>query len=719
MSNTKIQDSRSGWLDWVGLVSLIACGALLGVYLVTYHGVGAAVGFKTVLAVYFLCFVPGYLVQRYVFGLRNLPRFEQMLSSLLLGVFLTPIVWYLCCWLEISTVFFPLIVAIGVSVPWVCGWFRGTLWSTDGANKLGAPGDAAILWLALGMAVLWSYSMSVVELRDSQAFIMPFGDHAFHVSLIAELGRGVPAQTLPFVAGAERFSYHEMPDVWCEMMRRATGADLQTAYFYLALTLRYVFMSIAIYLGLVRRFGRPAALMGVCFTLAVVGHVSLPSRDVMFSNSLLFYLHCSYPTAFGLTAVFLILYYVSLLKLQEPRPLLLLASVLSVVLLWYKANFAMVLAPAVAVLSLMVLRRQKDYRWWWVCVGTQALLTSIRVWQLSHADFAQVMTIRPLAFLIWWWDLLAVPSGWPTATLQAIRVTVEGWPSVLQWPVVLAVCLIHRFHIGLLAGVYLLVRLRRKTHEERGNLADSLTLLILVCTIAGFVLFPVAEGMVWNVSLSLWALVCAILFSLVGVMVYGGIVRALHGTRFVAFGCIVIVLLASIGNAYGLRMRAVWQTRYRSDVITEDVFECYRFIRNNTEPEAMILQPEPEGTATAGMLTQRRIVLDYDHSWSVNFFNTRPILADIKHFYRGSDDASKFLRRYGVDYVVADLSEESMRPPATFLIPIFQRGSAVVFRIDKGKLRARQRTAVPPTDDVQDGIVRVNGVSNAAGSERG
>ena len=452
------ENAKARRLDRLGPLSLIGCLLLLVAYLVFYHGLEPMVGCKAVACLYFLCFVPGYLAQRYLFRLQGLPKFETLLSSLLLGVLLTPFVWYAFCRLGISAIFFPMVLAIGLAVACSAAWHRRKPPQGDNAESLVTPADAAILWLSLAMAVLWSYSMTVVEMQDGQVHVMPYVDHAFHATLIAELARGVPAQTVPFVAGAQQLAYHYMPHMWCDMIRRATGADLQSAYFFIALTFRYLFVSLAVYLALVPRFGRMAALTGVGFTLAVVGYVGHAGAAVMFSNSLLGYLHGNYPAWFGLTGVFLILYYVSRIDSDKPRAPLLLASILSVSLLWYKANFALTIAPAVAILSLFVLGKRRDYRWWVLCVGVQALLTGLRLWELSSADFSQTIIWQPVVFLVWWWDIMSVPSGWPTAVLNAIRQSIETLPSVFQWPMVLAGCLLHRFHVGLIAVFYLLAR---------------------------------------------------------------------------------------------------------------------------------------------------------------------------------------------------------------------------------------------------------------------
>ena len=667
--------------SWFGPMSLIACPVLLIAYLVFYHGLHPLVGAKAAGALYFLCFVPGYVLQRGLFRLKGLSPFETMVSSLLLGLLLTPLVWTVLCCLGLSAIFFPLVIVLGLAVPVFRRWHHRILRQPGGLAQVVAPADAPILWLALAIGMLWSYSISVVEIRDGQAYIIPYCDHTWHAAMAGEYARGVPAQAVPCIVGAKKWAYHYMPHVWCDMMRRATGADLQSAFFHIALTFRYPFVCLACYLALVRRFGRGAALTGVVFTFAVVGYVG-HQGGVLLTNGLPRYLYENYPCAFGLVGVFLILYYVSVMKSDGPRVPLLLASVLSAVLLWYKANFALAVAPAVAVLSLVVLGKQRDYRWLLLCWGVQGLATGLRCWELATSDVRVPLIAQPLGFLTWWWDSLAAPEGWPAAALTAVRQAVDSLPVLVRWPAVLAVCFIHMFHISLVTLPYLLLRRRGGTTRFPINRADLLTLLILLFICAVWLISPQHREFAWIACFPLWFLVYALLFSLTGTLVYALVRRAMHSGKAVAVTTSAVLLFACVVNAQELRLRAVWQTRYRSDVISADLYDCYRYINTSTPLDSVILDPRCQERTTAGMLTERRMVLEREPNFHWQY-NTAPILADVKQFYGKTDaqTARAILDRYGVDYVVADLSTGWEPPNPPLLSPVFRRGDAAVFLV--------------------------------------
>ncbi|UCE60094.1 MAG: hypothetical protein JSU63_21950 [Phycisphaerales bacterium] len=687
LTNEQIQYPGS---RWIALLSLVGCIAALGFFLVGYLGLAPIAACKALGALYFLCLAPGYLLQCGLFRLTSPRPFEGLLSAFLLGLLITPLVWYALCWMDAKWSFLPLVLLCGTVTPVAFGWHRLALRRRKTGPRMFTAHDTPILWLAVAVAMLWSYSLSVVELRDDQAFIMPHGDHSLHVALIGELARGVPAEALPFVAGAKKWAYHDIPDVWCDLVRRATGTDAETAYFHIALPLRYVFLSLACYLALVHRFGRPAALVGVVFTLAVVGYAGHP-REAMFSNSLLFYLHSSYPSAFGLVTVFLTTYYVSLIDSADWRVPLLLGSILSVVLLWYKANFALVVAPAVALVSIITLARRRDYRWLLACIGTMIVLASIRQWQLSSADFGQPFIMRPLLFLVWWWDnIIKMPQGWPTTALDHVRLFVERLPSALQWPAVLAVCMIHRFHVGLIAVAFLILGCARTRGGSHRDPAAQLTLLILLFIVVGFVCFPVVEWFTGNVSAANWSLSCALLFPLVGVIVYRTSCRMFRRGRFVAVATSVVLLAAAVANVYALRTRAVWQTRVRHDAISQDLYACYQHIKTSTPNTAVILEPRYTGWTTAGMLTQRRIVLERDDTWRY-FYDTTPIRAHVERFYGQVDpeSARAILGRYGVDYVVADLSTGWQPPSGELLTMTFRQGDAAVYQVKRDTLASK------------------------------
>ncbi|MCH7817279.1 MAG: hypothetical protein IIC60_11990, partial [Proteobacteria bacterium] len=176
------------------------------------------------------------------------------------------------------------------------------------------PGDAALLWLALLLMVIWSYETTLVEVRDGRAYTVLFHDLLMPAALVGEFSRGIPLGAVPFVEGVEKFSYHYMSMVWCDMMRHVAGTDAMTAYFHLALPLRYVFMAFGGYLVLVRRFGRTSALAGVACMLALVDPVRY-----FFSGGALILLHYGYTASFGLIGTLLSVFYVSTVCKEHRR----------------------------------------------------------------------------------------------------------------------------------------------------------------------------------------------------------------------------------------------------------------------------------------------------------------------------------------------------------------------------------------------------------------
>ncbi len=678
---------RGRWGDvarWFGPLSLLLCPLLLAAYLAWHHGVQGVVALKAVAALYFLCFAPGYAVMRYVFGIRRLRGWQQAIASFVLGVVVTPPVWYLLRWVNWEWLFVPTMVLLGVALFWHGRWIR--LLKCRRLVRLVRPGDGMILWLALGLAVLWSYSMTVVEFKDGEAHIMPYRDHASHFTVINELGRAMPLEALPFVAGATGFGYHLMPDVWCDMIRHATGTDSQTAYFFIALTIRYIFFSMACYLSLLPRFGRAAAFSGVLVTLAAAGSLSYAVgmlKTVMFSNWLLHYLHCNYPAAFGLSIVFMIIFLVSLKSRVELERRLFLVSFLSGLLLWYKANLTLAVAPAVALLVTITLWRRRAYGWWAACAGMQCGLAALRQLELSQVDCGPALIFQPGAFLAWWWDrLVAVLPGWPMDSLIGDGQAVELLSAPWQWLAVLIICCVSMFHVGLVAVPYLFARCGVKRFGATANGGDLLCVLILVITVLGWMVFPVQELEPGNISFALRVLVCAVVFPICGVMLWGIVNWARSRGRLVTAVVAASVGVCCVADLPQLEKSALWHTRYRHDVVSRGFYDCCRYIRDNAADDAVVIQPRPDSPWTVGLLTQRRIVLEMEQLWRDGFFNTIPLLADVKHFFSTADPAlaRRIVERYGVDYVVAD-TRSSELPDGEWLEVVYRSGDSVVMRV--------------------------------------
>jgi len=674
----------------IGPASLIFCPLLLIGYLSFRYGFDAGAGLRAMAAIYALCVIPGYVVQRFVFRIQAATPFEGLLSSLLLGTLLSPLLWFTLCWIGLSSVFYPAMFALALAVPFACGWHRQ--WA-DRLLRLVSPAETPILWLALALAVLWSCQLDLVSIRDGQVTLLPHNDHMCQTSLIAELARGVPPATVPFIAIADKWAYHHLPDVWCDMIRRVAGTDARDAYFFLALPLRYVFVCFACYLALVRRFGRASAVVGAGCVLAFVGYHGSP---FVLTNWLLTYLYWNFPCSFGLIGVFLILYYVSTIRPDRPRGPLLLISILSVLLFWHKANFALATAPAVSILCAVILLRRRDVRWLLVCGTAQALLVAIRYLDVSTADLPAPLVFEPLRFVqyMWWKGTLWLKAldeagaGWlslPVQALLTIRRNVDALPALLKWPAIFMLCVAYLFHLGIAVGVYARLRCGFGRLRSHASAVDALMLLILAFCVAGFVVFPIQKGLVWNVSMHNFALVCALLFVLMGPALCDVVVRLRgKGRRSVAVGTALLVA-AFVGNAYALGRKALGPTADVQDVISEGQYACYRYIEAATSQDAMVLQPRFEqGLFTAGLLTQRRVVLEWGAPVWEDRVDLQPILSDLRGFYRGiaAHKDREILERYDVDVVVAKWSLPQREGYAPFLTEVFRHGDMAVFCVD-------------------------------------
>jgi len=677
------------WRDTVGLASLVACPVVLIAYLFLDHGLDLMVGFRAVGSLYVLGVIPGYLAQRMIFGVRAASPFETLLSSMLLGTLLTPVLWYTLCWLGLSSFFAPLMIVLALAVPLVRGWHR-----QPGARLIGlvTASDAPVLWVALGMTVLWSLPISVVEVQDGRILIMATSDHILHTMLVGELARGVPAATVPYIVGADQWAYHMMPDVWCDLIRRAAGTDAPTAYFYLALPLRYVLLSLACYLALVRRFGRTGAIVGVLCMLTFVGW---PKR-ILFDNWLLTFLHWNVTLAFGLVGVFLILYYVSMTDPVRPRRPLLLAAILSALLLWYKANLALVVAPAVAVVCLIVLVKRRDFRWLGLCLSVQLLLGMVRYVELSSSDVHDTFVMAPLAFVGWWWDKLKIQFPWWGSTKVSVFVNgtvipaIEALPPLVAWPAKFALLMLRKFHLGLVVLPYLVFRCKFARSRFQAHLVDVLILLILAMCVAGFVFLPVCKGLLWNVSLHLWFLIDALLLALMGPVVVDVVRRLARRGSAVTVVTGVVLLAVCVHNAALLCTSTLPSLRVGRE-ISEDLYASCEYVQAATPTDAVILHPgyrtEHHGPA---LLMRRRLVLDNGDLWRV--FDTERLphniahmMSDLDEFYAGTDPASgrAILQHYGVDYVIVDRSVADPRPDESLLTPSFSRGDVTVYRVTK------------------------------------
>ncbi len=670
---------------WIGPLSLIICPLLLVAFIAVRYGISSAIGIRALAAVYVLGVIPGYLVQHHVFGLRARTLFETLLSSLLLGTLLTPMLWYVLCWIGLSALFFPLMFAVGLAVPVACRWHRQ---AADRLQRLVTVSEAPILWLALGLAVLWCSRFDLVTIRDGQAVIQPHDDHLFHVSLVAEMARGVPPATAPFIACVDKLAYHLMPDVWCDMVRRVAGVNAREAYFYLAQPFCYVLITFACYLALVGRFGRAAAIVGAGCVLAFAGY---PDSRCLLTNWLLTFLHSSYPSMLGLVGVFLILYYVSRTTPDRYRAPLLLMSILSALLLWYKANFALVMVPAVAVCCLVVLVRRRDFRWLLLCVGVQGLLFAIRFVENASADYQPTLVLDPFGFIryLWlhgtlWLKQLqgSHPLSFAAPALEAVRWRVEALPELLRWPVAYGLCMVYLFHLGMIIVPYAILRCGFCRRQSQARTVDYLMLLIFLVCLGGFAFFPIQPGWAYNICKHIVGLVYALLFALMGPALCDLVRRGWRRGNITKAATVGLLGVAFVGNAYALCHRTLWNRAYVRHSISEGTYACYRYIEQSTPQDAMILQPRFDRGPCSSGLTLRRSAqeLALGFHWGPEI---KQLLSGLKSFYAGTEPATarSVLTHYGVDYVVADRSLPGRAGYDPFLAEVFHAGEMAVYRV--------------------------------------
>ncbi len=675
------QPSRHPVYENAGSLSLLACCALLVLFLTARLGLPTMAGARAVLALYVLNVVPGYLALRFVFRFRAARPFEMMLASLVTGSLIVPLLWYVLCALRIDAPFFPAMYVLAVALPLTAGWHRSP---AARLRSLITPADAPALWVALALTILWSWHLALVQAHGTTVTVLPYQDHSLHATFVAELARGVPMATVPNVAGAEQWAYHLLPDVWAEMMRRATGLGARDAYLYLALPLRYLLVAAGFYLSLVPRFGRAGAIAGVAAALGVAGIAG----DKIFDNGLLLYLHASYPTAFGLAGVGMVLYSASLTRTGSPRGPLLLASFLSVLLLWHKANLALPVAPAVAILSATILIKRRDLRWLGLCLGVQAAMTLVRFWELSAADLHGSFVFNRVNYLYTWWNTLYRPPG-----LAGLATTIEALPMLVRWPLIYTICTLITFHVGLMSVPFLVARWRRRRGEDRADAGDSLTLLILACSAAGFVLLPVQQDAAYNVAAHIVYMVYAIMFTLLGAAAWSLAACLVRRGRLATGVVVIVAVLALVANGTALpkTMRA---TIRPSGVIDSSLYRAYRFIESDAPADALVLVPDYRMPTVGGLLTGRRTVLERAEMWRL-FCDTAPLIRDIDTFYRGNEpaEARAVLDRHGIDYVVTTSAREAASATDALLAEVFRDGASAVFRVEpRNQLAARQRS---------------------------
>jgi hypothetical protein len=712
-------------LRWIGPASAIACPLLLAAYLILHFGLPTASAARFLLAGVVLGIAPGYLLLRHVVRLEGGSPFTRIVAAGLIGCLLMPALWYLACAAGVPWLFW--IAAAGM-IPLA---MRAARWRHQTSRRLRClvgPHEALVLWTALLLTITWSYSLSIVEEREGGVVVMPYGDHILHGFLAAELARATPPERLPFLAGPTTWVYHNLPDVSTDLWRRATGLAPREAYYYLALTLRYLLISLAAYLAVVHRFGRAAGIAAMIGLLAVVrmwpGWLPETTLGGLLDNQLMIYLHHSYPTAWGLVGVLLILYLLS----RRRRPAvgeIWLAALLSALLLFYKANFALCAAPAVALIAALTWLPERRWRPLALCLGTQAIVAGVQMLRLRTSDLSPQLDFIPTAFLHWWWtndgqvrSLLGV-AGW-----QLINTA----PAAAKWPVVLLTAWIARFTpLCLALGYWAFASRSRKMRldsdrsEEGGATAsatsltlpvpaerrawavagspcpeteppvasgarpqyDRLILLLLAGCAAGFVLFPVQRGLEWNFSAHLLYLVHALEMILLGVLGLDLARRLWRRGCWSRVALALILLPLAADNLSALRVQAIWATRTPNGRVSEDQYACLNFIRRHTPFNAVLLQPDVfDLRANACVVAERRLVLENELGWRL-YYDTSRHLRDVDHFYRtaDADSALDVLQRYDVDYLLAKDQTPTLPGLTPSLECVFRSGPYAVYRV--------------------------------------
>jgi hypothetical protein len=502
----------------------------------------------------------------------------------------------------------------------------------------------------------------------------------------------VPPEGVPFIAGVKRWGVHFMSIVWCDLLRRASGLRSLDAYFYVALPLRYVLVSLGCYLALVGRFGRRAALTG---TACMLGFALYPNTQVYF-NGLLICLHFNYTTAFGVIGLFLVVYYLSRAPGGDCRALLLLGSMLSGLLLWYKANYALPILGAVAMFSAWELVRRRDLRWLVLCLGVQTALVVACHISTAASDVHVKLAMVPWAFVRYWWDRPAIhspiwwePPGFAVLAEGTTRAAVAALPGLLQGPAMLALCLLRCFPVAIGIGLYLVVACRFARSRGDGAAFDRLVVLFVLCCVLGFVVFPLQEDLPWMLGPQIFVLVNALALALMGPAVCDAVRRVLRRGRIAAVACVMVLAVVFVLNGLALRSTAFWRTRSRCAAFSESLYACLRYVETATPLDSLVLQPEYAGTGAfvpaASMLTQRRMVLDSGLG-CLPFYDTSPIIADLATFYETASPATarNILERYRPDYVVARVAAMPVPPGELGLTPVFSQGDMAVFRTVEG-----------------------------------
>ncbi|MCH8133662.1 MAG: hypothetical protein IIA30_14005, partial [Myxococcales bacterium] len=182
----------------------------------------------------------------------------------------------------------------------------------------------------------------------------------------------------------------------------------------------------------------------------------------------------------------------------------------------------------------------------------QGLPAGLFYLQSLGADMKVPLDFAPFSFVMWWWDRLLLPGG----TKEAFQTIVNSFPSFIRQFMILTICVVQRFHVGIAILIYLIVRCGLVRMKHGGKSVDHLICLILLSCVVGFVLMPVQQGLVWNITMHTWALVSALSFALMGPAVYD-LLQRIRLRRQPAALVLILTVIAGTGVYNTMALRRV------------------------------------------------------------------------------------------------------------------------------------------------------------------
>ena len=100
----------------------------------------------------------------------------------------------------------------------------------------------------------------------------------------------------------------------------------------------------------------------------------------------------------------------------------------------------------------------------------------------------------------------------------------------------------------------------------------------------------------------------------------------------------------------------------------------------------MVLVPDYQADFVAGLLTERRVVLESCLKWR-KFFDTYDVAqvkSDVASVYARFDwdETHRILKRYGVGYVVVDVAATTPPPEQPQLVQVFRNAGVAVYHVE-------------------------------------